>query len=71
MNSDRLKANTPSKWTEQNSALEGLKAFILVSMLAFAAFLAIFLVLYLLKPLEVRVFIRSLEEWIHNLRLSK
>jgi hypothetical protein len=64
MSSGRLKANTPGKWGEANPALEYFKLFILISLLAFGVLLAIFLVVYLIKPFEVRVFIRTLEEWI-------
>ena len=68
MSSDRLKANTPSKWNSRNSAIEGLKNFILISLLTFAVLMAIFLIVYLLKPLEVRIFIRDLHEWISKAR---
>lgn len=66
MSSNRLKANTPSRWKEANPALEGFKLFILIGLLVFGALLAIFLIAYLLKPMEVRIFIRILEEWLRR-----
>ena len=66
MASGRLKANTPSKWKEQNSAVEGLKLFILIAMLTFALLCAILLVIYLAKPLEFRVFIRMINDWFNK-----
>lgn len=65
MSSDRLKANTPSKWNQQNSAVEGLKLFILISMLAFVVLSVILLIVYLAKPLEFRVFIRMITQWLN------
>lgn len=64
MTSDRLKANTPSKWEQQDGAMEGLKVFILIAMLTFAVLCAGFLIFYLAKPLEVKVFIRDVTEWV-------
>ena len=63
MSSERLQANTPSKWKQQNSAMEGLKLFILIAMLTFAVLCALLLIIYLAKPLEFRVFIRMINEW--------
>ena len=63
MSSERLKANTPSKWNQQNGAMEGLKVFILIVMLTFALLCASLLVIYIVKPLEFRVFIRMIAEW--------
>ena len=63
MSSERLKANTPSKWNQQNSAMEGLKLFILIVMLTFALLCAALLMIYLIKPFEFRVFIRMITEW--------
>ena len=47
MSSERLKANTPSKWNQQNSAMEGLKVFILIAMLTFALLCAVLLIIYI------------------------
>jgi|688.fasta_scaffold2531665_2 hypothetical protein len=66
MSSERLRSNTPSKWKEKNPGMEGLKTFILVSLLSFAVLATIFLVVYLVKPLEVKVFIRNINEWINK-----
>ena len=65
MSSERLKANTPSKWNQQNSAMEGLKVFILIAMLTFAVLSALLLIVYLAKPLEFRVFVRMITEWFN------
>jgi hypothetical protein len=66
MSSERLKSNTPNKWKQQNSAMEGLKVFILISMLTFALLCAGLLIIYLAKPLEFRVFIRNVTEWTNR-----
>jgi len=65
MSSERLKSNTPSKWKQQNAAMEGLKLFILISMLTFAVLCALVIIIYLIKPLEFRVFIRTVTEWLN------
>jgi len=65
MSSDRLKANTPRRWADPNPELTYLKYFILLWLGFFAILITGFLIWYVLKPLEARVFIERLIGFIN------
>lgn len=65
MASDRLRANTPKRWAESNPALTYLKYFVLLFLSFTALTLTAFLVWYLIKPLQVKIFIHRALEYLN------